>query len=117
VIDDFSRYIVTWKLCTIMKASDVTDTLEMALQASSLDDVAVKKCSRLLSDNGPSYVAKDLAEWLGEKGMTHTRGAPYHPMTQGKIERWHLTLKNRTLLGNYYLPGDLKCAIADFVEH
>ena len=73
----------------------------MALQASNLDDVVVKKRPRLLSDNGPSYVAKDLAEWLDVQGMTHTRGAPYHPMTQGKIERWHLTLKNRTLLENY----------------
>jgi putative transposase len=117
VLDDFSRYIVTWKLCTTMRASDVTDTLELAFQASSLNDVAVKKRPRLLSDNGPSYVATDLAEWLDEQGMTHTRGAPYHPMTQGKIERWHLTLKNRVLLENYYLPGDLKCAIADFVEH
>ena len=117
MLDDFSRYIVTWKLCTTMRASDVTDTLELALQAASLDGVAVKKRPRLLSDNGPSYVAKDLAEWLDEQGMTHTRGAPYHPMTQGKIERWHLTLKNRILLENYYLPGALKCAIADFVEH
>ena len=49
--------------------------------------------------------------------MKHTRGKPYHPMTQGKIERWHLSLKSRILLENYYLPGDLKRAIADFVEH
>ena len=73
VLDDFSRYIVTWKLCTTMRASDVTDTLEMALQASNLDDVAVRQRPRLLSDNGPSYVAKDLAEWLDEQGMTHSR--------------------------------------------
>ena len=49
--------------------------------------------------------------------MKHTRGKPYHPMTQGKIERWHLSLKSRILLENYYLPGDLKRAVADFVEH
>ena len=49
--------------------------------------------------------------------MRHTRGKPYHPMTQGKIERWHLSLKSRILLENYYLPGDLERAIADFVEH
>ena len=40
--------------------------------------------------------------------MDHVRGAPYHPQTQGKIERWHQTLKNRILFGNYYLPGDLE---------
>jgi hypothetical protein len=49
--------------------------------------------------------------------MKHTRGKPYHPMTQGKIERWHLSSKSRILLENYYLPGDLKRAVADFVEH
>ena len=46
------------------------------------------------------------------KGMQHVRGAPYHPQTQGKIERWHQTLKNRILLDNYYLPGDLERQIA-----
>ena len=49
--------------------------------------------------------------------MPHTRGKPYHPMTQGKIERWHLSLKSRILLENYYLPGDLERAVADFVQH
>jgi hypothetical protein len=49
--------------------------------------------------------------------MSHTRGKPYHPMTQGKIERWHLSLKSRILLDNYYLPGDLERAVAAFVEH
>ena len=58
--------------------------------------------------NGSSYIASELAEWLHDKGMKHSRGAPYHPQTQGKIERWHQTLKNRILLENYFLPGDLK---------
>ncbi len=49
--------------------------------------------------------------------MEHTRGAPYHPQTQGKIERWHQTLKNRILLENYYLPGNLEAQIEAFVEH
>ena len=49
--------------------------------------------------------------------MQHVRGAPYHPQTQGKIERWHQTLKNRILLDNYYLPGDLERQIGAFVEH
>ncbi len=49
--------------------------------------------------------------------MAHVRGAPYHPMTQGKIERWHQTLKNRILLENYYLPGDLENQIEAFVAN
>ena len=117
ILDDFSRYVVAWKLCTSMKASDVTETLELALQASGCDQVAVRHRPRLLSDNGASYISAELAEWLNDNGMDHVRGAPYHPQTQGKIERWHQTLKNRILLENYFLPGDLKANIGRFVEH
>ena len=117
ILDDFSRYVVAWKLCTTMKASDVTETLELALQASGCDQVAVRHRPRLLSDNGASYISADLADWLNDNGMDHVRGAPYHPQTQGKIERWHQTLKNRILLENYFLPGDLKASIERFVEH
>ena len=117
ILDDFSRYIIAWKLCTTMKAEDVTDTLKLALQASGLDQATVMQRPRLLSDNGSSYVSGDLAKWLERQDMRHTRGAPYHPMTQGKIERWHQTLKNRILLENYYLPGDLEAQIDAFVAY
>jgi len=117
ILDDFSRYVVAWKLCTSMKARDVTETLELALQASGCDQVTVRHRPRLLSDNGASYISAELADWLNDNGMDHVRGAPYHPQTQGKIERWHQTLKNRILLENYFLPGDLKANIERFVEH
>ena len=67
--------------------------------------------------DGSSYIAGDLAEWMESQNMKHVRGAPYHPQTQGKIERWHQTLKNRILLENYYLPGDLEAQINAFVGH
>ena len=117
VLDDYSRYIVSWKLCTNMRAEDVPDTLDLALQASGCDQVHVVHKPRLLSDNGSSYVSGDLAEWLQDKGMKHSRGAPYHPQTQGKIERWHQTLKNSILLENYFLPGDFETQIEAFVDH
>ena len=117
VLDDFSRYIVAWKLCTTMMAEDVTATLDLALQASGLDRAMVVHRPRLLSDNGSSYISADLAKWLDRQNMNHVRGAPYHPMTQGKIERWHQTLKNRILLENYYLPGDLEAEIGAFITH
>lgn len=117
ILDDFSRYIIAWKLCATMKAEDVTDTLQLALAASGCDCARVVHKPRLLSDNGSSYVSRDLAEWLDDNGMDHVRGAPHHPQTQGKIERWHQTLKNRILLENYYLPGDLEAHIGRFVEH
>ena len=72
---------------------------------------------KLLSDNGPSYIAGELAEYIEARKMSHVRGAPLHPQTQGKIERWHQTLKNRILLENYFLPGDLEAQIEAFVEH
>ena len=86
----------------------------MALETSGMESARVVHRPRLLSDNGSSYL---LAKWLDDRKMQHVRGAPYHPMTQGKIERWHQTLKNRILLENYYLPGDLEAQIGDFVDH
>lgn len=117
VLDDFSRYILAWKLCTNMRAGDVTDTLDMALAASGCASASVLHKPRLLSDNGPSYIAGELAEYIEAQKMSHVRGAPLHPQTQGKIERWHQTLKNRILLENYFLPGDLERQIHAFVEH
>ena len=117
VLDDFSRYIIAWKLCTNMRAEDVTDTLDLALAASGCDSATVLHKPRLLSDNGPSYIAGELAEYIEARKMSHVRGAPCHPQTQGKIERWHQTLKNRILLENYFLPGDLEAHIEAFVEH
>ena len=117
VLDDFSRYILAWKLCTTMTATDVADTLAMALRGSGLEHVPLRQRPRLLSDNGPSYLSAQLGAWLTEHGMTHTRGAPYHPMTQGKIERYHRSLKNQILLENYYLPGQLEARLVDFVDY
>jgi transposase InsO family protein len=117
ILDDYSRFILAWRLCTTMAASDVSDTLDDALSFTGLDQVKVKHKPRLLSDNGPSYIASDLADYLDDKGMDHTRGRPYHPQTQGKIERWHRSLKNQILLENYYLPGALEQRIGEFVDY
>ena len=117
ILDDYSRYIIAWKLCTTMKAEDVTATLDQALQASGCDRATLIHRPRLLSDNGSSYIAGDLAKYLKARGMEHVRGAPHHPQTQGKIERWHQTMKNRVLLENYFLPGDLERQIGAFVDY
>ncbi|MGO1164335.1 IS3 family transposase [Brucella sp. C7-11G] len=117
ILDDYSRYIIAWKLCTSMKVDDVTDTLDLALAASGCDKVKVEHRPRLLSDNGSCYVASDLGEWLEKYKIDQVHGAPGHPQTQGKIERWHQTLKNRILLENYFFKEDLEAQIAAFVEH
>ena len=100
-----------------MSARDVSATLRDALQATGLDRVGVRHRPRLLSDNGPCYISSELQSWLAENGVPHTRGKPYHPMTQGKIERWHRTLKDRILLNNYYLPEELERQIDAFVNY
>ena len=117
VLDDYSRYVLAWKLCSGMRARDVSDTLDLALKSSGLETATVKHRPRLLSDNGPSYVSAELKDWLDDHGMGHTRGRPYHPMTQGKIERWHRSMKNQVLLGNYYLPGDLEARLGEFINY
>jgi len=117
VLDDYSRFIVAWRLCTSMSALDVSNTLDDARAFTGINQVKVKHQPRLLSDNGPCYIAGELSDYLADHGMTHTRGRPYHPQTQGKIERWHRSMKNQILLENYYLPSELKAALQQFVNY
>ena len=117
VLDDYSRYIIAWRLFTTMSARDVTELLDEAIVRTGVEQITVRHRPRLLSDNGPCFVAKDLREYLTEKGMGHTRGKPYHPQTQGKIERYHRSLKNVVTLQNYYMPGELEQELQRFVNH
>jgi putative transposase len=117
VLDDYSRYIISWRLCKTMSAGDVAATLKDALKATGLERVNVRHRPRLLSDNGPCYISSELKGWLKDHEMPHTRGKPYHPQTQGKIERMHRTLKDCILLNNYYLPEELERQIEAFVRH
>ena len=94
VLDDDSRYILAWTLRTSMQASDVTETLDLARAQAGVDRVRVVHRPRLLRDNGPCYISQELADYLDTHGLAHTRGVPSHPMTQGKIERDHRSMKN-----------------------
>ena len=117
ILDDYSRYILAWRLSTNMAANDVEETLQMALDKVGVTAVKVKHRPRLLSDNGPAFVSKALKEYLQRYRLTHIRGAPYHPMTQGKIERYHLSMKNVVKLQNFYFPWELEQTIKDFVTY
>lgn len=117
ILDDFSRYIIAWRLSPTMTALDVTQTLDMALANSGQRKATVRHKPRLLSDNGPAYLSGELKDYLSHRGLTHTRGAPYHPQTQGKIERWHRSMKNVVKLEHYYLPGQLEAALKEFVDY
>ena len=113
----FWNKIPAWRLCQGMATEDVQQTLEDAIRFTSSREVKVVYRPRLLSDNGPCYVAKTLREYLTENGFSHTRGKPYHPMTQGKIERYHRSMKNLLLLEHYYAPSELAEQIRVFVEY
>ena len=103
VIDDFSRYIVLWELCESMKVEDVKRTLDLAIIKAKL---ITKPRPRLLSDNGSYYVAKELKQYLKESyNMDQLNGRPFHPQTQGKIERYHRTIKNVVKLHHYYMKN------------
>ena len=117
VLDDYSRYILAWRLCKGMGSDDVKQTLDNAIEFTGIKNPNVINRTRLLSDNGSCYVSKALKDYLKEQGIKHTRGKPYHPMTQGKIERYHRSMKNILLLDNYYSYEELEYQIGVFVEY
>jgi putative transposase len=114
ILDDYSRYIVTWKLCSTMKAEDVADTLDQALAKTELQE---GQRPRLLSDNGSCYISHELASYLADNDMNHVRGRPMHPQTQGKIERWHRSMKNVVKLDQYFSPSQLEHRLNEFVTY
>ena len=117
ILDDYSRCILAWKLTPTMNAGDVQETLEIALRRTGVDQINVHLRPRLLTDNGSCYLSHELDDYLRRRHIEHTRGAPYHPMTQGKIERYHRSMKNVVKLQNYYSPEELEREIADFVDY
>ena len=114
VLDDYSRYIVHWELCESMKVEDVKRTVDRAIVKAK---IVSKQRPRLLSDNGSCYIASELKEYLKkEHTIDQIHGRPYHPQTQGKIERYHRTMKNVIKLDHYYYPEELIAAIKLFVH-
>ena len=113
VLDDYSRYIVHWELCEGMKVQDVKRTLDRAIIKAK---IVTKQRPRLLSDNGSCYIAGELKTYLKEQYyMDQVHGRPLHPQTQGKLERYHRTMKNVVKLDNYYYPDELIRALEKFV--
>ena len=115
ILDDYSRYIIHWELCSSMKADDVKRCVSRALKKAKIKKTEPPK---LLSDNGSCYIAKDLKIFLAEEHeIDHIRGRPLHPQTQGKIERYHRSIKSVILLDHYYCPEQLIDAIDQYVTY
>jgi len=117
VLDDYSRYIIAWKLYTSMTTNDVKDLLDIAVERTGIKQVAVKHKPRLLSDNGGAYISLELEKYLDKLHIQLIHGAPYHPMTQGKIERYHRSMKNVINLQKYWYPDELEAELGPFVEY
>jgi putative transposase len=114
ILDDYSRYIVSWELCSTMKSVDVQSTIHLALNHPN---VSLHKTPKLLSDNGSCYISKELSVFLEDLQIQHIKGRPNHPQTQGKIERYHRTMKNVIKLENYYSPDHLRLKIDEFIQY
>ena len=117
IMDDYSRYVIAWKLFISMSADDVQELLDQAIAKTGVTYIKVKHRPRLLSDNGPCYLSVELQKYLEDRNIVHVRGRPYHPMTQGKIERFHRSMKNVINLENYYYPWELEKRLGEFVTY
>jgi transposase InsO family protein len=117
VLDDYSRYILAWRLCQTMTAIDVKTVLDMAVKQTGIRHVDVYQRPRLLTDNGPCFIAEELKRYLAQQAISYIRTKTYHPMTQGKIERYHRSMKNLILLDLYYSPEELSKRIGEWVGY
>ena len=115
VLDDYSRKILSWGLKTSMKADDFSDVVEGAYEFARITEVGDINV-RLVTDNGPALISKDFGDYLEEKGIGHILAAPYHPQTNGKIERYHKSAKEKILLHTWGTPEKLKAEISAFIS-
>jgi putative transposase len=117
VMDDYSRFILAWKLQKDMSANSLIEVVQEAVDATGMTDVPVDDRTRLLSDNGAGYVSRAFRDYLHLVGIGHILAAPYHPQTNGKVERYQQSLKREVNQLPYELPSRLERAIADFVDY
>ncbi len=117
VTDDYSRFILSHKLQQDMTSHSFIDVVQEAVDRTGMDQVPVTDRTRLLSDNGPGYVSRAFRDYLGMVGIKHIMATPFHPQTNGKLERYHQTLKRDVNQVPYELPADLDAAIVAFVSY
>jgi len=114
VLDDYSRKIVAWELRHGMTAEDFAQVVERACGRAGLDGSRMPK---LVSDRGPALISNDFGIYLEAKGIGHILASPYHPQTNGKIERYHKSLKETIYLTTWDCPNKMKAEIGRFIHH
>ena len=117
VMDDYSRSILAWKLQVDMTADSLIEVVQLAVDVTGMTEVPLEDRTKLLSDNAPGYVSRAFCDYLNLVGIRHIRAAPYHPQTNGKLERYHQSIKNEVNQVPYEVPGDLEVAITGFVDY
>jgi putative transposase len=117
VMDDFSRFILGWDLKVDMAGGSLSDVVQQAVDFTGMTDVPLEDRTVLLTDNGAGYISQQFNEYLKMVGIKHITASPYHPQTNGKIERYHRTIKSEINQISYDMPEELKSAIRAFVGY
>ena len=112
VLDGYSRYLVHWEIRESMTEADVEIILQRARE------LFPQASPRIISDNGPQFIARDFKEFIRICGMTHVRTSPFYPQSNGKIERWHQSLKGECLRPGVPLSIEDACRLVGrYVDH
>ena len=117
VMDDYSRNILAWELKRDMTADSLIDVVQQAVDITGMSEVPVKDRTSLLSDNGSGYVSRAFGDYLRLVGIKHILASPFHPQTNGKVERYQQTLKGEINQVPYSMPSELRQAIESFVKY
>ena len=117
VMDDCSRFILAWDLKVDMAGRSLEDVVQQAVDLTGMTDVPLEDRTVLLSDNGAGYISQQFNEYLRLVGIKHITASPFHPQTNGKIERYHRTLKGEINQVPHEMPSELKEAIRAFIEY